>query len=64
LYFGAGETPTPQENLVIVEQAGKPVLKRRLYFGAGETPTPQENLVIVEQAGKPVPKNGERCVIN
>ncbi|MEG4006383.1 hypothetical protein QUA41_11870 [Microcoleus sp. Pol11C1] len=33
---------TPQENLLFVEQAGKPVAK------------PQENLLFVEQAGKPV----------
>jgi hypothetical protein len=41
----AGETPTPQENLSLVEQASCLFLKR-----AGKMPTPQENLSLVEQA--------------
>jgi hypothetical protein len=33
LYFGAGETPTPQENLVIVEQASCLFLREDCIFG-------------------------------
>jgi len=57
--FRAGETPTPQENLLFVEQASCLFLTKSLLkycnifnkaFRAGETPTPQENLLFVEQA--------------
>jgi hypothetical protein len=33
LYFGAGETPTPQENLVIVEQASCLLLREDCILG-------------------------------
>ena len=48
--------PTPQINLLFVEQAGKPVLENPEISRAGRMPTPQINLLFVEQAGKPVHK--------
>ncbi|MEG4350450.1 hypothetical protein QUA70_14100 [Microcoleus sp. LAD1_D5] len=57
--------PVPQENLSLVEQAGKPVHKKIIenvpdliarFSRTGKMPVPQENLSLVEQAGKPVHK--------
>ncbi|MEG4487423.1 MULTISPECIES: hypothetical protein [unclassified Microcoleus] len=60
-----GKMPVPQQSLLIVEQAGKPVpaVKRQVVALAdfntllrtGKMPVPQQSLLIVEQAGKPVP---------
>ena len=48
--------PIPQEDLFVVEQAGKPVLFQHISSTqpTGKMPIPQEDLFIVEQAGKPV----------
>src|SRR4028119_1498579 len=45
----AGETPTPQENLSLVEQASCLFLKM-----AGKMPTPQENLNLLGHAPLPL----------
>gem|GEM_PF-2608372 len=47
-FYGRALLPTPQENLLFVEQAS--CLSQAAFYGRALLPTPQENLLFVEQA--------------